>query len=222
MTTPETDTTEAPAPVVTEPPESEFDPVIGGKLVVAGEAEAANPWTPANVQCDSYCQMRVRAFYDPLVTVDDELDGAAEPRREHHGQRGLDGLHDQGPRGHHVPRRHAARRRRRDGQHQPQLPQPPHRRRREGRRPQPRRSRRRPGQPADPVREDRRLHVHDVHRLQRRSRAADPVADVPDLPHRPGRPDGLADMAGRRRRRHGAADRRRWHGPVRVPELRAR
>ena len=74
VTTPETETTEAPAPVVTEPPESEFDPVIGGKLVVAGEAEAANPWTPANVQCDSFCQMRVRTFYDPLVTVDDELD----------------------------------------------------------------------------------------------------------------------------------------------------
>ena len=74
VTTPETETTEAPAPVVTEPPESEFDPVIGGKLVVAGEAEAANPWTPANVQCDSYCQMRVRAFYDPLVAVDDDLE----------------------------------------------------------------------------------------------------------------------------------------------------
>ncbi|HWM20683.1 MAG TPA: ABC transporter substrate-binding protein [Ilumatobacteraceae bacterium] len=76
VTTPESDTTEAPAPVVTEPPESEFDPVIGGRLVVAGEAEAANPWTPANVQCDSYCQMRVRAFYDPLFTVNDELEVA--------------------------------------------------------------------------------------------------------------------------------------------------
>ena len=74
VTTPESDTTEAPAPVVTEPPESEFDPVIGGKLVVAGEAEAANPWTPANVQCDSYCQMRVHAFYDPLFTVNDQLE----------------------------------------------------------------------------------------------------------------------------------------------------
>ena len=65
VTTPETETTEAPAPVVTEPPESEFDPVIGGKLVVAGEAEAANPWTPANVQCDSFCQMRVRTVLRP-------------------------------------------------------------------------------------------------------------------------------------------------------------
>ena len=74
VTTPESDTTEAPAPVVTEPPESEFDPVIGGKLVVAGEAEAANPWTPANVQCDSYCQIRVHAFYDPLFTVNDQLE----------------------------------------------------------------------------------------------------------------------------------------------------
>jgi ABC-type transport system substrate-binding protein len=73
VTTPESDTTEAPAPAVTEPPESEFDPVIGGRLVVAGEAEAANPWTPAAVQCDSFCQMRVHTFYDPLMVTDDEL-----------------------------------------------------------------------------------------------------------------------------------------------------
>jgi peptide/nickel transport system substrate-binding protein len=74
VTTPETETTEAPAPVLTEPPASEFDPVIGGKLVVAGEAEVANPWTPANMQCDSYCQMRAHAFYDPLMVTDDNLE----------------------------------------------------------------------------------------------------------------------------------------------------
>ena len=59
------------APVVTEPPAPE--PVMGGRVVVAGEAEAANPWTPAAVQCDSFCQMRARTFFDPLVVVDDEL-----------------------------------------------------------------------------------------------------------------------------------------------------
>jgi peptide/nickel transport system substrate-binding protein len=69
----DTDTTEPAAPVVTEPPAPEFEPVFGGRLVVAGEAEVANPWTPAAMQCDSFCQMRARSFYDPLVVTDDEL-----------------------------------------------------------------------------------------------------------------------------------------------------
>jgi peptide/nickel transport system substrate-binding protein len=64
---------EPTAPVVTEPPASEFEPVFGGRLVVAGEAETANPWLPGVMQCDSFCQMRARTFYDPLVVVDDEL-----------------------------------------------------------------------------------------------------------------------------------------------------
>jgi peptide/nickel transport system substrate-binding protein len=42
-------------------------PVSGGSMVVAGDAEVANPWTPAAMQCDSYCQQRARTFYDPLV-----------------------------------------------------------------------------------------------------------------------------------------------------------
>jgi ABC-type transport system substrate-binding protein len=66
--------TEATAPVVTDAPESEFDPVMGGKIVVAGEAETANPWTPADMNCDSFCQMRARTFYDPLVVVGTDLE----------------------------------------------------------------------------------------------------------------------------------------------------
>ena len=64
----------AEAPEVTEPPESELDPVAGGKLVVAGEAEVANPWTPAAMNCDSFCHMRARTFYDPLMVIDDRLE----------------------------------------------------------------------------------------------------------------------------------------------------
>jgi peptide/nickel transport system substrate-binding protein len=66
--------TTTPAPVVTEPPPSEVEPVYGGRVVIAGEAETANPWTPAAMQCDSFCQMRARTFYDPLVVVDANLD----------------------------------------------------------------------------------------------------------------------------------------------------
>ncbi len=55
-------------------PPPEGDPVYGGRLVVAGEAEVGAPWTPEKVQCDSYCQMRVRAFIEPLFVVDQNLE----------------------------------------------------------------------------------------------------------------------------------------------------
>jgi peptide/nickel transport system substrate-binding protein len=57
-------------PATTEPP---IEPVYGGSIVVSGEAEVANPWTPAAMQCDSYCQQRARTFYDPLVAYGDDL-----------------------------------------------------------------------------------------------------------------------------------------------------
>jgi peptide/nickel transport system substrate-binding protein len=66
-------TTEAPTEETTTTA-PEVAPTIGGKLIVAGEAEVANPWTPLQMQCDSYCQMRARAFFDPLVVVDQDLE----------------------------------------------------------------------------------------------------------------------------------------------------
>jgi peptide/nickel transport system substrate-binding protein len=48
-------------------------PVAGGSLVMSGEAEVANPWTPAAMQCDSYCQQRARSFYDPIGALGDDL-----------------------------------------------------------------------------------------------------------------------------------------------------
>jgi peptide/nickel transport system substrate-binding protein len=57
-------------PETTAPAEK---PVSGGTLVVSGEAEVANAWTPAAMQCDSYCQQRARSFYDPVVVVGDDL-----------------------------------------------------------------------------------------------------------------------------------------------------
>jgi peptide/nickel transport system substrate-binding protein len=50
------------------------DPVMGGTLIVSGEAEAANPWTPGAMQCDSYCQQRARSFYDPLISLNSDLE----------------------------------------------------------------------------------------------------------------------------------------------------
>jgi len=66
-----TTTTIAPATTAAPP---EVEPVYGGRLVVAGEAEVANPWTPESMQCDSYCQMRARTFYDPLVVTNEDLE----------------------------------------------------------------------------------------------------------------------------------------------------
>ena len=58
--------------VETDPPATDVaakDPVPGGTLIVSGEAEVTNPWTPAAMQCDSYCQQRARTFYDPIAAV---------------------------------------------------------------------------------------------------------------------------------------------------------
>lgn len=60
-----------PAPETTEAVAEEI--VMGGELVVSGEAEVANPWTPAAMQCDSYCQQRARSFYDPVAAVGEDL-----------------------------------------------------------------------------------------------------------------------------------------------------
>ncbi len=69
-----TATTETEATETTEPAEPAKDPVPGGTLVVSGEAEVANPWTPGAMQCDSYCQQRARTFYDPLVALNADLE----------------------------------------------------------------------------------------------------------------------------------------------------
>ncbi|MEY2401549.1 MAG: peptide/nickel transport system substrate-binding protein, partial [Ilumatobacteraceae bacterium] len=44
----------------------------GGEITVSGEAEVTNPWTPAAMQCDSYCQQRARSFFDPIAAVGDD------------------------------------------------------------------------------------------------------------------------------------------------------
>ncbi|HEY0519711.1 MAG TPA: ABC transporter substrate-binding protein [Ilumatobacteraceae bacterium] len=41
----------------------------GGEITVSGEAEVTNPWLPAAMQCDSYCQQRARSFFDPIAAV---------------------------------------------------------------------------------------------------------------------------------------------------------
>jgi peptide/nickel transport system substrate-binding protein len=66
-----TDATEDTAPPETAAPVDEI--VTGGKIIMAVEAETGSPWTPANMQCDSGCQMRSRTFYDTLTATDQDL-----------------------------------------------------------------------------------------------------------------------------------------------------
>jgi peptide/nickel transport system substrate-binding protein len=56
----------------TEAPEVEAVP--GGRIIIAGEAEVASPWTPEKMQCDSYCQMRARSFFEPLAALGTDLE----------------------------------------------------------------------------------------------------------------------------------------------------
>ncbi|MEO6156003.1 MAG: ABC transporter substrate-binding protein, partial [Ilumatobacteraceae bacterium] len=44
-------------------------PVPGGDLVVSGESEVANPFTPAAIQCDPYCYQRIMTFLEPIAAV---------------------------------------------------------------------------------------------------------------------------------------------------------
>ncbi len=69
--TPATDTAGTDSVPATEPPATEptVPPTYGGTLVVSGESEVANPWTPATMQCDAYCHQRARTFFDPIAAV---------------------------------------------------------------------------------------------------------------------------------------------------------
>jgi peptide/nickel transport system substrate-binding protein len=64
-------TTVAPPPKVTTAPVVESKPVVGGKIVIGVEAETSNPWTPAKMQCDVGCQLKIRTVYEPLAAVDE-------------------------------------------------------------------------------------------------------------------------------------------------------
>lgn len=59
------------APQETQAPAAEIVP--GGKVVFGVEAEVANPWQPAVMQCDSSCQHRARTFFDPVVAIDENM-----------------------------------------------------------------------------------------------------------------------------------------------------
>ena len=48
-------TTSAPSTTAAQTTAPAVEPVSGGTLSVSGESEVANPWTPAAMQCDSYC-----------------------------------------------------------------------------------------------------------------------------------------------------------------------
>jgi peptide/nickel transport system substrate-binding protein len=69
QTTAATTGTTVPVPVNTTSAPIVDKPVLGGKLVVGVEAEVANAWVPANMNCDVACQTRSRTIFEPLASV---------------------------------------------------------------------------------------------------------------------------------------------------------
>ena len=62
-----------PAGASTSPdPAATAAPAMGGHLVVSGDAEVSNPWTPAAMRCDSYCYTRARTFFDQIAVFGDD------------------------------------------------------------------------------------------------------------------------------------------------------
>jgi len=59
----------------TTQPVAEGEPVPGGRLVYAVEADVASPWTPQNVVCDISCHMIMRTVFDTLALWVEGPDG---------------------------------------------------------------------------------------------------------------------------------------------------
>ena len=65
------------SPAVTSAPATTVPtvtPMRGGTLIASGEAEVANPWTPAAMQCDAYCLQRARSVFDQVAVYGRDLD----------------------------------------------------------------------------------------------------------------------------------------------------
>jgi peptide/nickel transport system substrate-binding protein len=54
-------------------PDVGVEPVRGGTLVYAREAETSSPWTPAQMICDTSCHQAIRGIYDTLTYVGEDL-----------------------------------------------------------------------------------------------------------------------------------------------------
>jgi len=53
-------------------PDEGTEPVRGGSLVYAREAETSSPWTPAQMICDTSCHQAIRGIYDTLTLVGED------------------------------------------------------------------------------------------------------------------------------------------------------
>ena len=53
-------------------PDEGVEPVRGGSLVYAREAETSSPWTPSQMICDTSCHQAIRGIYDTLTFVGDD------------------------------------------------------------------------------------------------------------------------------------------------------
>jgi peptide/nickel transport system substrate-binding protein len=54
-------------------PDEGAEPIRGGSITYAREAETSSPWTPAQMICDTSCHQAVRGVYDTLTFVGEDL-----------------------------------------------------------------------------------------------------------------------------------------------------
>jgi peptide/nickel transport system substrate-binding protein len=55
-------------------PDEGAEPVRGGSITYAREAETSSPWTPSAMICDTSCHQAVRGIYDTLTFVGQDLE----------------------------------------------------------------------------------------------------------------------------------------------------
>ncbi len=88
----------------------EGEPVKGGTLTYALEADSANGWAPYRVSCATSCYVNLEAGVRLTARAHRRQRDRPAARRVGRPQRRLHRVDDEDPRGHQVPRRHAARR----------------------------------------------------------------------------------------------------------------
>ncbi len=216
-----TDATVAPDTTLagTTPPETTPAPTVtpGGEITISGEAEVANPWTPAAMQCDSYCQQRARSFFDPIAAIGEDTkvhpylaesitpnaDATQWTIKVRDGITFTDGTP--------VNADAVIENLQRSGlglllaTQLTDIAKVPRRGR--------------PDEERVEDRKGRRSDLHDLHRKGRRSCAAAAVAGLRLLPHRATRPHRLTDLARGGRRRSHQGDSAGRIRPVHRPEL---
>ena len=70
-------------------PDDGAEPLRGGSVTFAREAETSSPWMPSAMICDVACHQAIKGIYDTLTMADARGRGPRVPARVLRAQRGL-------------------------------------------------------------------------------------------------------------------------------------